>query len=506
MLHMKDITGIACFFLLCTASIAFAQPEGSPCMSCEEIKNLGFPEVRILEAEAVEEGVAHCRLLGVIGKEINFELLLPSEWNARFVMGGGGGFVGNIQNAARQKINEGYATVGTDTGHKGSGIKADWALNNMERQLNFGHLAVHRTAVVAKAIIQKYYCAPAKYNYFMGCSRGGGQALIEAQRYPEDFDGIVAAAPVIDWLATGAEMIRNMQALYPDPAKIGEPPLSENHLRLLQEAVMLQCDALDGLRDNLLNDPRICDFAYSVLPKCLSGQSGEDCFTPEQLEMIKTIYAGTSNRDELIYPGFPMGCESEPGSWTAWITGPHQGATASGFPSLQYAFGTEMFKYLVFNDPNWDYSKYDLTRFTEDTEFAAAFLNATSTDYRPFRAAGNKMIIWHGWNDPALSALTTIDHYEAAKKNDGQLENYMRLFLLPGVLHCGHGPGPSETDWLAHIRAWVEEGEAPYRVVVSKTNDNGTVLTRPVYPYPRVATYKGEGDTNNEENFSERKR
>jgi hypothetical protein len=178
-----------------------------PCMPCEELKNLMFPDVIVSETTQMEEPVAHCKVVGVIGKEINFELLLPKDWNSRFIMGGGGGFVGSVQNIARSSINDGYATAGTDTGHEGIGIKADWALNNMERQVNFRHLAVHRTAIVSKEIIRRFYCSDSEYSYFLGCSRGGGQAMMEAQRYPDDFDGIVAGAPAFNWPAIGAEFI-----------------------------------------------------------------------------------------------------------------------------------------------------------------------------------------------------------------------------------------------------------------------------------------------------------
>ena len=167
----------------------------------------------------VTQGPSHCKVTGVIGKEINFELLLPLNWNGIYVMGGGGGFVGSVQNMAAGKVKEGYATSGTDTGHKTVGLgSASWALNDMERQVNFGHLAVHRTAEVSKAIIGNYYGNWPKYSYFMGCSRGGGQAMMEAQRYPGDFDGIIAGAPAFDWISIAVEAIQNTQAVYPDEA------------------------------------------------------------------------------------------------------------------------------------------------------------------------------------------------------------------------------------------------------------------------------------------------
>ncbi len=193
---------------------------------CADLMSLRLPDLKVSEAVAVPAAstgairAAHCRVNGVIGTEIRFSLLLPDNWNRKFFMGGGGGFVGSIQNSAQSTVNEGYATAGTDTGHQGNGTDASWAHNNLERQLNFGYLAVHRTAEMAKAIVASYYGRPAARNYFQGCSRGGGQALMEAQRFPDDFDGIIAGAPAYDWTGIAAQMLRNMQALFPDPNKI----------------------------------------------------------------------------------------------------------------------------------------------------------------------------------------------------------------------------------------------------------------------------------------------
>ena len=310
------------------------------CIPCKELKNLILPDVVVSEATEVEEPVSHCKILGIIGKEINFELLLPKDWNSRFVMGGGGGFAGSIQNRARSSINNGYATAGTDTGHEGNNIKADWALNNMERQVNFGHLAVHRTAVVSKEIIRRFYCSSSIYNYFIGCSRGGGQAMMEAQRYPNDFDGIIAGAPAFNWPAIGAENIQNAQAIYPDPTKLDEPVISLANLKLLQAKILEECDALDGIEDQIIADPRDCDFNIDLLPRCPENTESDNCFTSTQLEAIKVVYSGVTNQGEEIHPGFPFGCENEPRGWLYWIVGPNERTMELNLPSLQFAFGT----------------------------------------------------------------------------------------------------------------------------------------------------------------------
>jgi len=494
---MLLISLVVCLFNL---DILAQSQDKKSCTPCEELLNLKLPDVKINDAIIVEEGTVHCKVSGTIGVEINFELLLPESWNARFVMGGGGGFVGSVQNSASWTVNSGYATSGTDTGHQGHGLKADWALNNMVRQINFGQLAVHRTAVVSKAIISHYYCSDPEFSYFMGCSRGGGQAMMEAQRYPEDFDGIVTAAPAFNWPAIGAEFIQNIQAIYPD-ADINNPVITKENLALLETLILKQCDDLDGVADRMLIDPRDCKFNFTDLPLC-EGEPSDDCFTSKQIEAIQMVYAGISNSEGDIYPGFPLGCENDPGAWLPWITGPLEDIMPLGFPSLQFAFGTEMFKYLIRNAPDFDYTTYDYSNFFEETKYASAYLDATSTDYRVFRDRGSKMIMWHGWNDPALSAFATINHYESVEKQDPNTRGYLRLYLLPGVLHCGGGPGPSETNWLDLIRDWVENGNAPERVVVSKTEDGNEMMTRPVFPYPKKAIYDGKGDPNKESSFN----
>jgi feruloyl esterase len=476
------------------------------CIPCSEIKGLRLPDVTITEANEIKtdkdnQDVSHCQIKGVIGKEIHFELLLPDKWNGRFAMGGGGGFVGSVQNGARYSLNQGFATAGTDTGHQGNGLKADWAYNNMERQVNFGHLAIHRTAEVSKVLIYNYYCSGPEYSYFVGCSRGGGQAMMEAQRYPDDFDGIVAMAPAFNWPEIAAEFIQNSQALYPDPLDIDNPAVTRENLKILQEAVLDACDENDGVKDRLITDPRDCNFKLSDLNPCPDGQPGDDCFTKDQLEAIKTIYDGVVIDGKEVYPGFPFGGENEDDGWISWIVGPMASLKPLNFPTLHYAFGTEMFKYLVYNDPNWDYSKYDYSNFFEETQYAASYLNATSTDYSGLKKNDGKIILVHGWEDAALSALATIDHYEAVMESDPEYDSFMKLYLLPGVLHCAGGRGPFETDWLQLVQKWVESGETPDRVVVSKKENGEVIMSRPVFPYPKTAVYDGKGDPNLESSF-----
>ncbi len=481
-----------------------------PCLPCEQLKELRLPDVTILKAESLAKdtvqspapwippfviSVPFCKVSGRISKEIDFELLLPQNWNGRFLMSGGGGFVGSIQNDLISYVNTGYVTVGTNTGHVGNPLQAEWALNNMERQVNFGRLAIHRTSVVSKFVIHAFYCAEPTYSYFLGCSRGGGQAMVEAQLYPEDFNGIVAGAPAFNWPAIGAKFIQGCQSNYPDPKDLSKPIITNDNLKLLQEHVLRQCDNIDGLSDKIINDPRDCKFDFSKLPLCPNDKEGSNCFTKQQLSAIKSIYSPMLVGSQIVYPGFPYGLEGENGSWDTWISGSSQS------PSLHFMFGTNMFKYLVYNNPSWDYSKYDFKNFFEETRYASSYLDATQTDYGDFKKHNGKMIMYHGWNDPALSAYATIQHYEEAMKKDKDLQSYIRLFLIPGVLHCGGGTGPDNVDWVKQIQDWAENDKAPERMVFSKMKNGKTVMTRPVYPFPKVTIYSGKGESTDEKSF-----
>ncbi len=502
--------------MLLVAACLFGGRSASAQEMCSDLAALRLPDVRIVEAAVIEPGgkgnesgeAPHCRVEGVIGREIRFELLLPETWNGRFAMGGGGGFVGSIQNAARWSVHFGYATVGTDTGHEGGGTDASWALNHPERQINFGHLAVHRTAETAKAIVRAHYGSDIDYSYFLGCSRGGGQALMEAQRYPEDFDGISSGAPAFDWTGIMAEGLQNMQKLYPDPSRTGTPLLSPEHLGFLEKAVLDECDALDGVRDGVMEDPRMCPFDLASLPTCTGNADGDadPCFTEVQLEAIRTVYAPPVNEEGPLYVGFSFGGEGTPGGWINWITGKFEdfyrdsGETA---PSLHWAFGMNYAKYLVFADPDWDYAGYDFSSWEQSASYASAFMDATDPDLSDFAGKGHKLVLWHGWSDAALSALASIRYFEEVEHLDPNVRENFRLFMMPGVLHCGGGPGPGEVNWLNVLTDWVEEGKAPDRIVALKRNAAREVVrSRPLCSYPQRAVYDGEGNTDDADSFA----
>ncbi len=495
---MKQAHLLGVLIILCGLSSVLGQTTNR--LTLEGLRHLRLPDVALVSARLVAPdqqkapGAApYVEVKGVIGGSICFELLLPEAWNGRFVMGGGGGFVGTVQNAARDSVNRGYATVGTDTGHESQpGYLADWALNNLEAQLNFGYLAVHRTAEVAKAILRAYYGKEATYSYFIGCSRGGGQAMMEAQRYPQDFDGIVAGAPAFNWTGFAATMVAIAKALYPDPAHLDSTVLTRDALQKLQQGILEQCDAQDGLKDGVIQNPGSVRFDLSKVPG----------LTEAQRKAIQVIYQGARSDKGPIGPGFPQGMECDPDQWLAWLTGPVAAMLAKDHvPDLTFAFGTQVFKYLVFNNPDWDYSTYDFSNFERDTRLAASFLNATSADLGAFKSRKGKLILWHGWADPALPAQATADYYLQVQARDPAAGDYCRLFMVPGCLHCGGGPGAADVNWLSVIVDWVEQGKAPERLVAAKKEQGRVVMTRPLYPYPQYAVYKGTGDTNSADNF-----
>ena len=224
--------------------------------------------------------------------------------------------------------------------------------------------------------------------------------------------------------------------------------------------------------------------------------------TAAQLGAIQVVYGGAIVNGETVFPGFPFGGENDNGGWDTWVTG-SENALGPGTPSLHFAFGTQMYKYFTFNDPDWDYATYDFATWAEDIAPIASLLDATDADLSAFSGSGGKLIMAHGWSDPALTALYSIQYYEEAEALDADQRDYFRLFMMPGMLHCGGGPGPDRVDWIAALEGWVEEGETPDRLLASKLDANGvTMMTRPLCPYPQVAIYDGSGDPNVAASFS----
>ena len=451
--------------------------------------------------------------------EIKLEVWMPVEgWNGKYRQTGNGGWAGAIPAAPlAQALRLGFATAGTDDGHERGGGAA-WAIGHPEKLIDFGYRAVHQTTVQAKAIIRAFYGRDAGLSYFVGCSDGGREALMEAQRYPEDFNGIIAGAPANDWSHHFTGFVWNEQALMKDAASMIPP----EKLPAIQTAALKACDSLDGLADGLIEDPRVCRFEPGVLA-CKGAETAE-CLTAAQIETLRKIYAGPKNprTGKQIFPGYPPGTEAVPGTWAPWII-PVKNAEA-----IQFRFGNTYYGQAVFEDPKWDFRKLN---FDSDVAFgdekAGAVLNSNNPDLRSFRAGGGKLIQYHGWGDAAIAPMISIQYYERVRefmtrfpdaRSDASkpVQDFYRLFMVPGMGHCGGGIGPNnfgngasstadpEQDVFAALERWVEKGIPPQKLIGAGkvTGDSSKALTRPLCPYPQVAKYNGSGDPNAESSFT----
>jgi feruloyl esterase len=414
--------------------------------------------------------------------EINIELWLPSaNWNGNFLAYGNGGWTGSI-NAANlaEGLRKGYVAAMTDTGHEGG--SAQFALGHPEKVVDFGHRAVHEMAVIGKAVARAFYESPVRKSYFDGCSAGGRQALKAAQMYPEDFDGVVAGAPAIQFTGRAAQAVWIAQQTHKSP----EHALPPAKFAVIHNAVIAACDALDGVKDGVLEDPRKCNFDPESI-QCAAGDA-PDCLTAAQVETVRRIYADVTNprTGEVYFPGH------EPGSENGW------GTMAGANP---FGVAIDMFKYVVFGDPNWDYKTLNFDTDMVKALKAGAVIDAMNANLQPYFSRGGKIIQYHGWNDPQISPRSSVHYYEAVVKGNGGLakvqENH-RLFMVPGMNHCGGGDGAATFDMLTALTQWVEQGKAPASIPASRTNPDRTRL---LCPYPATARYKGTGSTDDASNF-----
>ncbi len=492
---------------------------------CEGLARLALPATTITTAQTVAAGSftppgfksqsnlpAFCRVAGVIkpsgDSNIEFEVWMPvSGWNGKFQGIGNGGFAGSISfGGIADAVRNGYAAASTDTGHKGGGTNASWALGHPEKIIDFGYRAIHETTGQAKAIVQAYYGSSPKISYFSSCSNGGRQALMEAQRFPADYDGIIAGAPANYWthlLANAAAIVKVMAG---DPASY----ISPAKLPAIQAAVLAGCDGDDGVKDGVLENPQQCRFDPSAL--LCTGSEADNCLTEPQMKALQRIYGGAQDaKGEVIFPGYSPGGEADPGGWRPWITGP------APEKSLLFAFATGFYRNMIHADAAWGYKNFDLDR---DLGIAvkkmSRVLNATDPDLKRFQARGGKLILYHGWCDAAIPAQSTIDYYESVVRKLGKktTDSFVRLYMVPGMQHCAGGAGPSifgqagvaqgdaRTSIAAARERWVEEGIAPNQIIAIRQG-SGTdgARTRPLCPYPGVAHYNGSGSTDDAANF-----
>jgi feruloyl esterase len=477
--------------------------------ACAALNTLELDNLESIEATAIPRGPfelaatriepartvtlpAHCRVRGVVAPAIRFEVWLPlaAAWNGRFQAVGGGGLAGVISYSAMARaLQGGYATASTDTGHVAPDV--EW-LGDARLLRDYGYRAVHEMTAKAKAAMHAYYGRPADYDYFIGCSTGGRQGLMQAQRFPEDYDGIVAGAPVNFFVAIHYTQL--WAALAAKEAS-DESILSAADLDFVSAAALAQCDAIDGIADGVIEDPPSCDFDPGVL-QC-SGTAAGQCLREDQVTALRKIYAGPSDSrtGAHLYPGFMPSGEPE---WNV--------VTDSGLVEIP----REYFTRSVFNDPSWDWRTFDFGEDAEQASLATAeILDATNPDLSAFRSRGGKLIVYHGWNDQVIPPEGSIKYYKSVEATIAEQPNgsnqetrdFFRLFMVPGMAHCRGGPGTNEFDEQKAIEAWVERAVAPDRIEASHLEDEVVTRTRPLCPYPQTAQYDGTGDTNDTTNF-----
>jgi feruloyl esterase len=494
--------------------------------TCEKLADLKLPNTSITAAQSVAPGAfapatgaatpykdlpAFCRVTGVIkptaDSDIRFEVWMPtSGWNGKFHGIGNGGFAGSIvHQSLAAALFRGYATASTDTGHSTS--DASWALGHPEKIVDYGHRGIHEMTEKAKALVSAFYGSAPKRSYFASCSNGGRQALMEAQRYPKDYDGLIAGAPANYFTNILTGFAWNVQATTLDPASYIPPA----KLKAIEAAALASCDARDGVTDGVLDDPPQCRFDPAVL--LCKGTESDSCLTEKQVVALKKIYAGPrTSKGEHIIPGFEPGGETGPGGWEAWVTG---SGTNKG---LQFFFSSQAFANMVHNNSAWDLKTFELEKDHKlANEKLASKLNATDPNLKEFKARGGKLILWHGWSDAALPPVNTINYFNsvAARMGRRDVDSFMRLYMAPGMQHCNGGPGPNQFgafvtrnqsdanhDLTVALEKWVEEGVAPDQIIATKRQGDKTVRTRPLCPYPQVARYKGTGSTDDAANFA----
>jgi feruloyl esterase len=481
--------------------------------TCESLASLALPNTTITLAQPVGAGgfmppgrtfaatpapavalkdlPAFCRIAATLkptsDSDIKIEVWLPaSGWNGKFQAVGNGGWAGVVSyGAMAEALYDGYATASTDTGHVGG--SGSFALGHPEKVVDFGYRSEHEMTVQSKAIIAAFYGSPAKMSYWNGCSTGGRQGLKEAQRFPGDYDGIIAGAPANPRTHLAFATLWIAHANLKDPASYIPPA----KYPAIHQAVLNACDTADGLKDGLITDPTRCHFDPQVI--ACKGADSSECLTPPQIETVKKILSPSRNprTNEEIYPGL------EPGAELGWATlaGPEP-----------FAATTDHFKYVVFKDPNWDWKTLN---FDSDVALADKIdnetINATDANLKPFFGRNGKLLLYHGWADQNVAPQSTINYYKRVVDTLGgesKTAESIQLFMAPGMAHCGGGEGPNTFDMMSAITAWRENGHKPDRIVASRQVEGKLARTRPLCAYPQVAKYKGSGSIDEAVNFA----
>jgi feruloyl esterase len=509
---------------------------GAP-SKCEDLANLKLEYTTITAAVQVPAGTftppgglplhdlpAFCRVAGVLkpssDSNIQFEVWMPlSGWRGDLFGVVNGAYAGALNwGGMATTLSSGYATTSTDTGHQGGVLDASWAVGHPEKYIDFAYRALHLTTVTAKEVIHAFYGRGPRYSLYSGCSGGGRLALMEAQRYPADYDGIIAGAAGGNMTHIIAFVTWLGQLTYKNPAGY----ISTAKLPAIQAAALAECDGNDGVKDGVIENPLQCKFDPSVL--LCKGPETDSCLTAPQVEHLKQIYAGAKKANgEQFMPGFSPGGEAASGP--AWA-----GGSATGENGLIHT-GSVFFSQMVYDDPSWDYKAFNLERDAKAADDKLGpIVNAADPNLEAFQARGGKLILYHGWSDGILPPKVSINYYESVIKTLGAKKtgSFMRLFMAPGMAHCFGGTGPDvlgqecscfgtnpydgiwrsdpDNNIQAALERWVKQGIAPDRLIVRKYNGrkdpaSAMVRTRPLCAYPEFAHYKGAGSTDDAANF-----
>ena len=514
----------ACLILIAAAAPAIAQPfanaktslagytatDTAPQKTCDSVatfKGEGIVTIQARVVPATADTPQHCRVTGVITPEVAFEINLPDRWNRRFYMAGNGGLAGDALDGPTNPdrtaaLTSGFVMARTNTGHDArKEPSGSFVLSNPQKAIDYAYRAVHVTAETAKAIATDYYGRPISFSYWNSCSNGGRQGLLEAQRFPDDFDGIVANAPWVDQTGFTIGAMWNQKALT-------EASVTPAKLSLVADKVMAKCDAVDGLKDGLIDDPRACSFDPTVdVPACREGADMADCLTAAQATTVKKIYSGPASGGRAIFPGFMVGSEA--------VSTTPNGTAASGWMNTivpaqpnakpaDFNLAEGVMRYLILDppQPDYDFMTFDYDRDTTLVERWSKLADAKDADLSAFRKSGGKLLMTYGWADTILQPMMGVNYYEAvAAKNGSGTRDFARLFMMPGVAHCGGGIGPDRIDAVTAVIDWVEKNKAPDSLLASKVTGGTVVRTRPLCPYPQVARFDGQGSIDDAANF-----
>lgn len=479
----------------------------APKLDCRHLREMTTYEYSIDEASVVPRNDAtpeHCVVQGQILPEVRFEVTLPRAWNGRLYMFGNGGFAGESLTARARIVRRdaalarGFAVVWTNTGHLAVREPLATFAASPQKLIDYAYRAVHVTALTAKQLVGAYYGSAPERSYFDGCSTGGRQGLISAQRFPADFDGIVVGAPVLDFSGTMLHYARFNLAVQAAPAlarKVG----------VIAANVYEKCDAVDGVKDGLIADPRACRFdPVTDLPACPRSGSGGPCLNAAELRAVHAVYGDLNAGGAVRFPGLPVGSEIQVATpsgarsgWDPWII------TGDRGPSISRQFMESFFRHMATPGRAMDWRTVDAEKDAPQLETISTLLNATDPDLSRFRERGGKIVMYFGWADPALNPLMGVRYYERVLEKMGpDTAGFFRLFMMPGMFHCGGGPGPDRADMITALAAWVEQGTAPDSIVASKREGEKVTRTRPLCPYPRVARYDGRGPIDDAASFS----